>query len=178
MPKDRLTYAVFWESLEFPKVTGVTVALAVPHAAKRAVFFILAILPPRFGAGQIEQGDVQYPRGLAAVTAGERRLAFFVPKIPTVTRCFMSFDLAPYLHHIHSVSESSAIGAFIQLNTIRENLALVWEMLDMADRNDESLYSLSAVAGLVERQIFEVERLCEIFCPEMGEIMDAENNAQ
>lgn len=90
----------------------------------------------------------------------------------------MSFQLAPYLHHIQSVSESSAIGAFIQLNTVRENLALVWEILDLADRNGESLYSLPALAGLVERQIFELERLCETFCPEMGEIMDAGHNAQ
>lgn len=76
--------------LAVPNRTGVTVAYC-QHADDKNGYFVSCHQSTFFvGVGTYWQGDVQYPRGLAAVRAGERHLAFFVPTTPNRTRCPMS----------------------------------------------------------------------------------------
>ena len=87
--------------LVVPNRTGVTVAYC-QHADDKNGYFVSCHQSTSFvGVGTYWQGDVQYPRGLAAVRAGERHFAFFVPTTPNRTRCLMSSAF-------HAAAESSS----------------------------------------------------------------------
>ncbi|MDE6735354.1 MAG: hypothetical protein K2J64_07825 [Desulfovibrio sp.] len=77
----------------------------------------------------------------------------------------MSHSLPSLIPHVRALSLAENITAFIVLTTVRKKLEMLAEVLDLADAQGEPLRCTGALAGIVENQIAELERLCDKLCP-------------
>lgn len=145
--------------------TGVSVAFAVPHTAKRADFFIschqrTSVLSVGCGVhiGKVTSG-IREDRRL--YLAGERHLAFFVPKSQTDTRCPMFSNSSPIPQQRVLLQQMEALtSGFAEL--------LEWNAA-RTDATCEDVNRARCYLSLVN----EVRRLLFELCP--AEVMYAMN---
>lgn len=168
-----LTHAAFWESLEFPTKRGVTVAFAMPHMAKRAVFFILAVFSPRFWVGINMQGDVRMSARLRQLLLGwgASPCFFYVLKSQT-KRCCMSSQLQSYLPKVQSLDAPAAAFVFRKIYEVADDLSCLETFLTMADKTGTEI-EVSAVPSIIRqarRMVHDLYDAYVLICPSIDQI--------
>lgn len=81
----------------------------------------------------------------------------------------MANSLCSCIPHVRALSLAENITAFIVLTTVKGKLEMLSELLDLADAQNQPLRCTGALAGIVENQIAELERICAKLCPETVE---------
>lgn len=81
----------------------------------------------------------------------------------------MYSSLESCMPHIRPLPWEGSVTAFIILSGVRKRLEMLSEVLEMADAHEEPLRCLGVLAGIMESQIVELERVCGRLCPNFDE---------